>query len=97
MRHSIEKEILTIYLEGELNSYNCEEVEKEIDGILSNKGFKAIKIDMEDLTYISSAGLRIIIRIKQQYDDTCLVKVPDPVYDIFAMVGFESLMKIEKK
>lgn len=97
MKHSIENEVLTIFLEGELNSYNSEDVEKEIDSILGKGGFKSIKIDMDDLTYISSAGLRIVVRIKQQYDDTVLVKVPDGVYDIFEMVGFQNLLKIERK
>ena len=96
MKHFIEKETLVISLVGELNSYNSEEVEKEIDAIVSQKGFKAIKIDLEKLSYISSAGLRIIVRLKQQYDDTTLVNVPKGVYDIFEMVGFTNLFTIER-
>lgn len=97
MKNSIEKEVLTIYLEGELNSYNSEDVEKEIDAILKKGGFKSIVLDLNDLVYISSAGLRIIVRIKQQFDDTSLVNVPDGVYDIFDMVGFQKLIKISRK
>ena len=97
MKHIIEKEVLTIYLEGELNSYNSEEVEKAIDEVLANGGFKEIKIDMSDLVYISSAGLRIIIRIKQRYEETSLVNVPKGVCDVLDMVGFQNLMKIERK
>ena len=94
MKHVIENETLTISLEGELNSYNSEEVEREIDAIISKKGFKSIRFDLEELRYISSAGLRIIVRIKQQYDDTTLVNVPKGVYDIFEMVGFTNLFTI---
>ena len=97
MKNVIEKEILTIYLEGELNSSNAEDVEKEVEGILAKGGFKAIRLDFGNLTYISSAGLRIIVRIKQRYDDTSLVNVPEGVYDIFAMVGFQNLLTIERK
>ena len=43
MKHSIETGTLTIFLEGELNSYNSEETEKEIDTILSKGGFKSIR------------------------------------------------------
>lgn len=96
MKHVIENETLTISLEGELNSYNSEEVEREIDAIISKKGFKSIRFDLEELSYISSAGLRIIVRIKQQYDDTTLVNVPKGVYDIFEMVGFTNLFTIER-
>ena len=97
MRHSIENETLTIFLEGELNSYNSEETEKAIDAVLAKKGFKSVRFDLGYMVYISSAGLRIIVRVKQQYDDTVLVRVPSGVYDIFEMVGFPNLMKIERK
>lgn len=96
MKNIIENETLTIYLEGEINSYNSEEVEKEIDEITLKGGFKAIKLDLTDLRYISSAGLRIIVRLKQHYDDTSLVNVPKGVYDVFEMVGFNNLFKIER-
>ena len=97
MKNNIENGIATIYLEGKINSYNAEDVEKEIDAILQNNELTAIRIDMADVEYISSAGLRIIVRIKQQYDDTFLTRVPNSVYDIFEMVGFPNLIKIERK
>lgn len=96
MTHKVENETLTIFLEGELNSFNSEEVENKIEKIIAENSFKAIVLDLEHLNYISSAGLRIIVRLKQQYDDTSLVKVPSGVYDIFKMVGFQNLMKIEQ-
>jgi anti-anti-sigma factor len=96
MKHTLENKVLTLFLEGELNSYNAEEVEREIEGILEQGQWSSIVIDMEHLRYISSAGLRIIVRLKQRCDDTSIVKVSDGVYDVFEMVGFNSLMKIEK-
>lgn len=97
MKNKVENGTLTIYLEGKINSYNAEDVEKEIDALLQKNELQAIRIDMADVEYISSAGLRIIVRIKQQYDDTVLTRVPNGVYDIFEMVGFPNLIKIERK
>lgn len=96
MRNELVQNTLTLFFEGEVNSYNAEDVEKEIDAIVKSNSFKAIVIDMEKLNYISSAGLRIIVRLKQQYDDVTLVKVPGGVYDVFQMVGFENFLKIER-
>ena len=96
MKHIIEQDKLTLFLEGELNSYNSEDVEKEIDSLLDAGGFSSVVMDLERLNYISSAGLRIIVRVKQRYDDTSLVRVPHGVYEIFDMVGFPSLIHIEK-
>ena len=96
MNYTLEKENLVIYFEGELNSYNSEEVEKEIDSIIKNNEFKTIVLDLEKLNYISSAGLRIIVRLRQQCSETSVRKPSKTVLDIFKMVGFENLIKIQK-
>ena len=96
MKHTLENNTLTFYLEGELNSYTSKDVEKEIEEVMSKNTFNKVVLDLKDLSYISSAGLRIIVRIKQKCDDTSLVNTPSGVYDIFKMVGFHKVIKIEK-
>lgn len=97
MRHIIDNETLTIFLEGELNSFNSDEIETHIDEVLTKGGFQDIRIDLGDLSYISSAGIRILLKIKQQYDETVLVNVPSGVFHVLQMVGFENLMRIERR
>ena len=99
MKKIIENEALTFFLEGELNSFNSEKVEGEIEqAIAENEGkFDRVVFDFDKLNYISSAGLRIIISVKQRYDDVTIIRVPNDVYDILVMVGFQTLMKVEKK
>ena len=97
LTHDLSDNVLTFHLEGELNSYNSEEVEKQLDSIIQSSTFNAIRMDMDKLVYISSAGLRIIVRLKQMYDDLALINVDDSVYSIFEMVGFNSILKIERK
>ena len=97
MKSNIENGVLTIYLEGHLNSANADEVESKIKAIVSKKGFKSIKLDFDNLNYISSAGLRIILRLKQQIKDTSLINVSDAVYDVFSMVGFQNIIDIQRK
>ena len=97
MRYTLENEQLTIFLEGEINSANAESVEEDIDVILNKGGFKNIKLNCNDLSYISSAGLRIILRMKQQYNDVAITEAQDGVYDILIMVGFNNLITIERK
>lgn len=97
MLHELKDNKLIIYLEGELNSSNSEEVEQEIDGYLASGGFTGIVLDFNNLKYISSAGLRIIARIKQNYDDLLLDKMSSDVYEIFEMVGFTDMIEIHRK
>ena len=88
MEYVMEENKVIIKLEGELNSFNSEQVEKDIDEILSGNHFEAIVLDTKELRYISSAGLRIIARLKQQYNDVSIIHTQDDVYSILEMVGF---------
>lgn len=97
MRHELANNKLKVYLEGEVNSSNAEEVEKEIDGYLAEGGINSIVLDFDQLKYISSAGLRIIARLKQTYDDLLLDNMSKDVYEIFEMVGFNDMIEIHKK
>lgn len=97
MKYELENKVLTIYLKGAINSSNYEEIEKEIDEIINEVKFNSIRFDMEKLEYTSSAGLRIIIKIRKQYEDTSLINVPDNIYEILEMVNFTSMMEIKRK
>ena len=59
-------------------------------------GLKELVIDLKGVDYVSSAGLRIVVKLKQQFDQTSLVKVPSGVNDIFEMVGLPAIIKIER-
>lgn len=97
MDHSIKNEVLTIFLKGKINSSNSDETEQGIDAIIGSSEFKSIVFDLGELDYISSAGLRILLRIKQQHADTKIVNVSDAIYEIFDMVGFTGFLTIERK
>ncbi|MDY6391678.1 MAG: STAS domain-containing protein [Bacilli bacterium] len=97
MDHSIKNGVLTIFLKGKINSSNSEETEQDIDEILGSNSFQSIVFDLDELQYISSAGLRILLRIKQEHSDTKLVNVSPAIYEIFEMVGFAKFLTIEKK
>ena len=96
MRKTIENGTLTIFLEGELNSYSAEPIGEEIDQIIATNQFKRIVLDLETLRYISSAGLRVILKIKQKCDDTSIINASLEVYDVFEMTGFTNMMSIKK-
>ncbi len=96
MRHVLNGDILTIFLEGELNSYNAESIGAEIDGIIKGKSFKNLVLDLERLRYISSAGLRVVLKLKQQFDNLSIINASLEVYDVFQMTGFTSMLNISK-
>ena len=96
MRTNLENKVLTIYLGGEINSYNADNIEKEIRETLEKQSFEKLVLDFSSVSYISSAGLRIILKLKQQYNDCSIVETSLEVYDIFSMTGFTNIMDIKK-
>ena len=96
MRFALKEKELTLYLEGELNSYNADNVEKEIDDTLNDQSFEKLVLDFSRISYISSAGLRVILKLKQKYNDISVVETSLEVYDIFSMTGFTNIMDIKK-
>ena len=96
MRFDIKEQVLTIYFEGELNSYNADNIEKEIENIVSSNSFTTLNLDFSNLHYISSAGLRIILKLKQKYDDTHVIEASLEVYDVLSMTGFTNIMDVKK-
>ena len=96
MKTTLENDILTVYLGGEINSYNADNIEKEILDSLKGKNFKKLVLDFSSVSYISSAGLRIVLKLKQTYPDFSIVETSLEVYDIFSMTGFTNIMDIKK-
>ena len=96
MRFELTNNLLTLFFEGELNSYNSEYVEKEIDEVISSNHFQTLNLDFAKLQYISSAGLRIILKIKQKYDDSHIINASLDVYDVLQMTGFTNIMDVKK-
>ena len=84
-----------IILSGRIDSSNAHEEELRLTSELDNYKGKII-IDVGDLKYISSAGLRVILKIKKMNKDTRIINCNSDVYEIFEMTGFTQMMYIKK-
>lgn len=96
MRYEIRKEALVIYFEGEINSFNADNIEKEAREILEKEKFNSLVLDFASVRYISSAGLRIVLKFKQQYKNVSIEECSLEVYDILAMTGFVNMLPVKK-
>ena len=96
MKHKLENGTLTFYLDGRIDSNNAQATENEINDIRAANPHNALVFDAEKLEYISSAGLRIVLRAKKAVNDTKIINVCPDVYEIFDMTGFTEMMTIEK-
>ncbi len=86
----------TIALFGRIDSNNAAEIEKNITSQLDGTDGAPVVIDMNALEYISSAGLRVLLRLKKTNPDITLKGVSSEIYEILDMTGFTEMMKVEK-
>ena len=96
MKYNIENNNLTIYLAGSVDSNNAEAVGKELEDIRNAQPLGSLVLDLEDLKYISSAGLRQLLRLKKREKDLKVINVSSEIYDIFEMTGFSEMMDVQK-
>ena len=86
--------VLQIALEGRLDTTTAPEFESFL-----NRNFdaaRAVEIDCEKLTYISSAGLRVLLAAqKKTKGNMKLTKVCELVMEVFEMTGFADILVIE--
>ena len=87
---------LTIRLEGRIDSGNAAKVEQAFLARLAEQKSAAVTLDAADLEYISSAGLRVILRLKKTCKDLRIINVSSEVYEILEMTGFTEMMPVEK-
>ncbi len=85
-----------IALSGHIDSANAPEVEKEIFADERVSSCENIVIDAESLEYISSAGLRVILKIRKICPTLKIIGVSPEVYEVLDMTGFAEMITVEK-
>lgn len=94
--YRIDKDILYIAVEGRIDASNAAEAEKNIFDIKNENPEKHIVVDADKLEYISSAGLRVILRMRKEEPKLAIINVAPDVYDVFDMTGFTDMVTVEK-
>ena len=96
MEAILEHGALTVALTGHIDSSNAPAAEAELMAVRDREPHEAMVLDLQDLTYISSAGLRIVLRLRKLEPALKLVNASAEVYEILDMTGFTEMMPVEK-
>ena len=86
----------TLALAGRLDTTTAPELEKTVDEALD--GTKDLVFDMTRLEYISSAGLRVILKAQKAMNargSMKLIGVNDSIMEVFDITGFLDIITIE--
>lgn len=96
VKFNLENNVLTVFLCGHIDSTNAAEIEAKITAEREKSPSENIVVDAEKLEYISSAGLRILLRIRKDMPDMKIINVSPEVYEILDMTGFTEMITVEK-
>ena len=94
--YRIDKDILYISIDGRIDANNAAEAEEKIFTIKNDNPGKHVVVDADKLEYISSAGLRVILRLRKEEPKLAIINVAGDVYDVFDMTGFTDMVTVEK-
>ena len=87
---------LVLNMEGKITAENTPAFEEDFLKQADSAKPENVVIDMERLEYISSAGLRLILKLRKMFPTLSLVNVSDQIYGILSTTGFTHLVDIKK-
>ncbi|MCR4557425.1 MAG: STAS domain-containing protein [Saccharofermentans sp.] len=96
IRKTVENNKLTLVLEGKLDTITSKDLEEVL--VNSTDGVTELIIDLKELSFISSAGLRVLAVAQKMMKRQGRLVIHDPqpdVQEVFDMTGLSNFMEIE--
>ena len=88
--------VVTLRLVGRLDTSTAPALEAAIDGCIA--GLQELVLDCSTLEYVSSAGLRVILKAQKQMNaqgSMKLIGVNETIMEVFDITGFADILTIE--
>lgn len=86
-------------LSGRLDGTNADRYQLEISNLVKRDESQSFSIDLSELIYISSVGLRLFLKtakdLKLQGRKLILYKPNSEIFDLLLMSGFDKIISIE--
>ena len=96
INYNKESEKLTVAPEGRLDTATALDFEKTLGELLN--GVSDLILDMKKVTYVSSAGLRVLLKLQKimfNQGKMKLIGVNDIVMEVLEITGFANILRIE--
>lgn len=87
---------LTVYISGRVDTVTSPEFEQFISE--NTDGITELILDLKDMSYTSSAGLRVILKTQKMMSkqgSMKVINVHNDIMEIFEMTGFSDILTIE--
>ncbi|WP_100934221.1 STAS domain-containing protein [Candidatus Chlamydia corallus] len=88
-------DIIVIYLEGSLDAVSVPSVQESLDQFVQKKNFKIV-LNFKDVSYISSAGIRLLLSsfklVQSLGGKMCLCCVRESVAEVMRIAGLDQMI-----
>jgi anti-sigma B factor antagonist len=93
-----ENDAIKVFLSGEIDIYNTQKLKDELYKIVDDNKTN-IKMDCENLEYIDSTGLGVLVgilkKVKEHNKEIYVYNLKDSIKKLFLITGLEKLFIIE--
>ena len=90
-------DVVVLALSGKLDATTAKDFEDKILGVI-NSGIQRLVVDLSQLEYVSSSGLRVFLvaakRLERTDGKIVLCSMKDQVRQVFDLAGFSSILSI---
>lgn len=96
MKYTLDENTLTLQPEGRIDSVSSEVFRREMMALCAEYPRGRVVMDAENMRYISSSGLRVILEMRRKYPSFCIKNASREVYEVMEYSGFTEIIPIEK-
>ena len=92
----VENNVTTLVIKGRVDTTTAPEFESNVDACV--EGLEELILDCKEIEYISSAGLRVILKaqkVMNKQGSMKLINVNDTIMEVFDITGFADILTIE--
>lgn len=98
MKYQVEENCLTIFLPGELDHHNAEEIRKGADKLIEENHIKCVIFDFQETNFMDSSGIGVIMgRYKMVYllgGEVWAVHANERIKKILTMSGVTKIIQM---
>ncbi len=97
IRAKKKKDVLVVFLKGELDHHTASRVRQYIDDMLEDPTIKNIIIDMKELNFMDSSGIGVLIGrykvVSKRGGNLGVVHIKPHIHRIFEVSGLYNILK----
>ena len=100
MKYQVEENCLTIFLPGELDHHNAEEIRKGADNMMEKRNIRSIVFDFSNTNFMDSSGIGVIIgrckNLGYSGGDVSACHLNERVDKIFTVSGLKKIIQVKE-